>query len=167
MSQESLRKVIPEGFKPTVVPKVLKIILGGIPMNDQQSVTEDTARKSPIKNKIGSVFVPVKNIEESRNWYCRVLRLNEKDCNIINGHLCPLPMEGTGIILDTMPMWGGNQQGGAPHIETPAFMVMTEDLLKSLTYLEELGVEFVTGIEHDHWFVVKDPDGNKIMICRE
>lgn len=66
-----------------------------------------------------------------------------------------------------MPRWGGREPGGAPAIETPAFMLMTEDLEGSLDYLKGLGVEFVTGIEHNHWFVVKDPDGNKLMICRQ
>ncbi len=118
-------------------------------------------------NKVGSIFVPVRDIEKSRSWYCRVLGLNEADCEIMSGHLCPLPMEGTGVILDTMPKWGGDQPGGAPSIETPAFMLMTEDLEGSLAYMIELGVELVTEIEHNHWFVVKDPDGNKLMICRE
>lgn len=135
-------------------------------MNEQQQHQDDGVRTSPIKNKIGSVFVPVRDIEKSRSWYCRVLGLDEADAKIMNGHLCPLPMDGAGIILDTMPMWGGDRPGGAPSIETPAFMLMTEDLQGSLSYMKELGAEIVTEIEHDHWFVVKDPDGYKLMVCR-
>ncbi|NIK78834.1 catechol 2,3-dioxygenase-like lactoylglutathione lyase family enzyme [Paenibacillus castaneae] len=135
-------------------------------MNEQQS-TAGSTKQSPIMNKIGSVFIPVRNIKEARNWYCRVLGFQEADCQIMNDHLCPLPMQGTGIILDTMPMWGGQEPEGAPTIQTPAFMFLTHDLHGSLAYMKELGVELVTEIEHDHWFVVKDPDGNKLMICRE
>lgn len=62
---------------------------------------------------------------------------------------------------------GRRSAGGAPSIDTPAFMLLTEDLEGSLTYMKKLGVELVTEIEHNHWFVVKDPDGNKLMICRE
>ena len=69
------------------------------------------------------------------------------------------------MILDTMPKWGGISRG-APSIDTPAFM-LTEDLEGSLAYMKKLGVELVTEIEHNQWFVVKDPDGNKLMICRE
>lgn len=136
-------------------------------MNEQQQAKESNSQASPVKNKVGSIFVPVRDIEKSRSWYCQVLGLNEDDCNIMNGHLCPLPMEGTEIILDTMPKWGGDQPRGAPSIETPAFMLMTEDLRSSFDYMKKIGVELVTEIEHDHWFVVKDPDGNKLMICRE
>ncbi|PWV95893.1 catechol 2,3-dioxygenase-like lactoylglutathione lyase family enzyme [Paenibacillus cellulosilyticus] len=154
----------PEGYKPFTAPRALKMIMGGIQMCENQQVMPET---SPIKNKVGSIFVPVTDIERSRSWYCRVLGLNSDDCEIIAGHLCPLPMEGTGVILDTMPMWGGDQPGGAPPVQTPAFMFMTADLEGSLAYMKSLGVELVTEIEHNHWFVVKDPDGNKLMITRE
>ncbi|QHW35194.1 VOC family protein [Paenibacillus rhizovicinus] len=136
-------------------------------VNQPHATNEGALPVSPVKNKVGSYFVPVRDIEKSRSWYCRVLALDENSCEIIGGHLCPLPMEGTGLILDTMPMWGGEEPGGAPSISTPAFMLLTADLQGSLDYMKQLGVELVTEIMHDHWFVVKDPDGNKLMICRE
>ncbi|WP_337100659.1 VOC family protein [Paenibacillus sp. YIM B09110] len=157
----------PEGYRPFLAPKALKMIHGGKTMTDQQHTVESHPSTSPIKNKVGSIFVPVRDIEKSRSWYCRVMGLREEDCAIMGGHLCPLPMDGVGVILDTMPMWGGDQPEGAPSIQTPAFMLMTDDLQGSLDFMKELGVELVTEIEHDHWFVVKDPDGNKVMICRE
>ncbi len=165
MSEQPLRRQSPDSYKPDMAPRALKMILGGKPMNDQPAL-DNQVGSSPVKNQIGSVFIPVKDIEESRSWYCRLLGLNVSDCEIMNGHLCPLPMDGTGVILDTMPMWGGKQPNGAPAIETPAFMFLTDDLARSYEYMTELGVELVTAIEFDHWFVVKDPSGNKIMICR-
>lgn len=167
MSPMPIRKEPPGGYRPVMVPKALKMINGGKMMNEQYQATEGSTGISPIKNKVGSIFVPVRDIEKSRSWYCRVLGLNEAECEIVFGHLCPLPMEGTGIILDTMPMWGGDKPGGAPSIETPAFMLMTEDLQGSFDFMKEFGVELLTEIEHDKWFVVKDPDGNKLMICGE
>lgn len=113
------------------------------------------------------MFLPVRDIEKARNWYCQLLGLNKDDCPIIAGHLCPLPMQGTSIILDTMPKWGGDRPAGAPPIETPACTFPTDDLEGSLQYVKSIGVELVTEIEHDHWFVIKDPDGNKLMISRE
>lgn len=136
-------------------------------MNDRSPGKTGAESASPIRNKVGSIFIPVRDIERARSWYCRVLGLDEADCPILSGHLCPLPMQGTGIILDTMPRWGGADPGGPPVFETPAFMLMTADLPGSLIYMKTLGVDLVTEIEHDHWFVVKDPDSNKLMICRE
>lgn len=166
MNPKPLHHDSPEGYKPFTAPRALKMMMGGIQMNEQQTEAGQPVT-SPIQNKVGSVFVPVSDIERSRAWYCLVLGLKEDDCSVISGHLCPLPMEGTGLILDTMPMWGGEQPGGAPSIQTPAFMLMTADLQGAFDYMQGLGVELVTSIEHDHWFVVKDPDGNKLMITRE
>jgi len=167
MNQMPTHKEPPEGYRPVIVPKAFKMINGGKSMINSPKTNDGVTKTSPIMNKVGSIFIPVRDIEKSRSWYCRILGLNETDVQIMDGHLCPLPMmDGAGIILDTMPMWGGNQPGGAPSIDTPAFMLLTEDLQGSLDYLKELGVELVTNIQYDHWFVVKDPDGNKLMICR-
>ena len=136
MSQMPISKELPEGYRPVAVPKAFKMINGGKPMNEQQQAGEGSTRTSPIKNKVGSIFVPVRDIDKSRSWYCQILGLNENDCEILSGHLCALPMEGTGVIPDTMPKWGGDQPGGAPSIETPAFMLMTEDLQGSLNYMK-------------------------------
>ncbi|UVI31471.1 VOC family protein [Paenibacillus spongiae] len=121
---------------------------------------------SPIRNEVGGVFIPVKDVERAREWYCRLLGI-PADCEIMFGHLCPLQMQGVGLILDTMPMWGGDRPGGAPHISTPVCMLLTNDLDASYAYAQEQGMELVSAIEHNHWFVLKDPDGNLIMICRE
>lgn len=119
----------------------------------------------PIQRKVATVFIPVKDIERARAWYCRLLGFKERDCEIAYGHLCRMPMAGAEIVLDTMPMWGGQEPGGAPPIETPVVMLTTDDLQASLAYVDELGAERVTDIENDRWFVFKDPDGNKLMIC--
>lgn len=152
-------------YKPAVVPKAVKTLFGGIEMSELNQEKPEMV-KSPIKNKVGSIFVPVRDIERSRDWYCRLLGL-PTDCEIMNGHLCPLPMEGTGIILDTMPGFGGKEPEGAPNIKTPAFMLLTSDLQASYEFAKENNVTLVTGIEHDHWFVIKDPDENLLMVCRE
>lgn len=135
-------------------------------MNEHEQFSLNS--KSPVKNLIGSVFIPVKDLERARRWYCQVLGLREADCTIKkNSHLCSLPMQGTtGIILDTMPMWGGLEAEGAPPITTPAFMLITDDLQASFNYMKDLGVEIVTDIQDEQWFVVKDLDGNKLMICK-
>jgi catechol 2,3-dioxygenase-like lactoylglutathione lyase family enzyme len=121
--------------------------------------------KSPLKNQIGGVFIPVKDIEKAREWYCNILGL-PADCPIHNGHLCPLPMQGSGIILDTMPTWGGKEPGGAQAYQTPAFMFLTDDIQASYQFMQEHGVELVTEIENGHWFAFRDPDGNLLMVCK-
>nr|WP_307721801.1 VOC family protein [Paenibacillus humicus] len=167
MDESPVRKKETEGYRPDAVRKAFDMNDGGKTMSDNGKTLGSAAAASPVKNKVGSYFVPVRNIEASRSWYCKVLGLMEADCPIHFGHLCPLPMQGTGLILDTMPKWGGSDPDGAPSIQTPAFMLLTDKLEESLAYMKELGARLVTEIEHDQWFVVLDPDGNKLMICRE
>lgn len=126
-----------------------------------------TASSSPVRQRVASVFIPVKNIERSRAWYCRLLGFEESERDILFGHLCVLPMDGADVVLDTMPKWGGSEPGGAAPIDTPVLMLPTPDLEASLAFVDALGAERVTDIEDGHWFVFKDPDGNKLMICRE
>ncbi|WP_068618530.1 VOC family protein [Paenibacillus tuaregi] len=130
-------------------------------------LNDPSVGQSPLKNKIGSVFLPVRDIGQAREWYSRILGFNPADAEIIAGHLCPLPMEGTGLILDTMPMWGGAEEGGAPSISTPAFMFLTDDLEASYKFMQENDVTLVTEIMYEQWFVIQDPDGNKLMVAKE
>jgi catechol 2,3-dioxygenase-like lactoylglutathione lyase family enzyme len=122
-------------------------------------------KKTPILNRLGSVFIPVRDIEKARDWYCGIMGIDPETAPIMNGHLCPLPMEGANIILDTMPMWGGKESSGPPVFQTPAFMFLTADLAAAYYFLKEQGAQLVTEIENDHWFAFRDPDGNLLMVC--
>ncbi|WP_231571680.1 VOC family protein [Gordoniibacillus kamchatkensis] len=46
-------------------------------------------------------------------------------------------------------------------------MLLTSDLQAAYELAEANNVELVTDIRHDHWFVIRDPDGNLLMVCRE
>lgn len=136
-------------------------------MSDHLKQDSVPIKQSPLKNKIGSVFLPVRDIEQAREWYSRILGLDPLESEIIAGHLCPLPLEGPGLILDTMPMWGGKEPGGAPAITTPAFMFLTDDLEASYEFVKENEIPLVTDIMYEQWFVIQDPDGNRLMIAKE
>ena len=55
---------------------------------------------SPIRKQIGTIFNPVSNIEQARDWYCDILGL-KADKEIQFGHLYVIPLHGTGIVLDS------------------------------------------------------------------
>ena len=120
---------------------------------------------SPILRQTGSVFIPVRDIVRAKNWYREVLDVSE-DLEIQFGHLCVLPMAGSGVILDQMPMWGGREPEGPPNYQTPAFTCLTDDLEASYEWMKNKGAHMVTGIEDNHWFVFKDPDENMLMVCK-
>lgn len=114
---------------------------------------------SPILNQIGTVFIPVSNIEQARKWYCDILGLQE-DGEILFGHIYVIPMNGTGIVLDSKIFSNDNI------IKTPLFHFNTENIEEAYTFMKEKEVELLTEIEHKHYFNFRDPDGNHLMICK-
>jgi len=113
---------------------------------------------SPILNEIGTVFVPVSNIEVARNWYCDILGL-PADGEILFGHLYVVPMSGTDLVLDSKIFSKDNI------FQAPPFHLNTNNIEKAFEYMKGKNVELTTGIEHDQWFIFKDPDGNHLMVC--
>ncbi|PFO08343.1 glyoxalase [Bacillus sp. AFS076308] len=114
---------------------------------------------SPILNQIGTIFIPVSNISSARDWYCDLLGLPVEG-DILFGHLYVLPMKGTGIVLDSK-IYSKNTI-----YKTPPFHFNTANIENAYDYMKEKDVELTTGIEHNHWFNFKDPDGNHLMVCR-
>ncbi|MFC4559552.1 VOC family protein [Virgibacillus kekensis] len=120
--------------------------------------------KSPIKNKVNLVFIPVSDIKQAKEWYTEMLNIEEGEFMFDN--LFAAKMDGTGMLLDTMPMWRDENEQLQP-LNVPAIQFGTDDIQASYAFMKEKGVELVTDIQHDHWFVFKDPDGNKMMVCQD
>lgn len=114
---------------------------------------------NPILNQIGTVFIPVSNIEEARNWYCDILGL-PADGEILFGHLYIIPMNGTGIVLDSKIYSEDNI------FKTPSFHLNTNNIEQAYEHMKSKNVEITTEIEHNHWFNFKDLDGNHLMVCK-
>jgi len=115
---------------------------------------------NPIMNRIGAVFIPVSDIEKAREWYCQLLGTPVVG-DIQFGHLYVVPMAGeTGLVLDSK-IYGKEKQGKAP-----LFHFNAADIEAAYRYVKELGAVMLSGIEHDHWFTFKDPDGNVLMVCK-
>lgn len=114
---------------------------------------------SPILNQIGAVFIPVSDIERSKNWYCSLLGL-PLDGEVLFGHLYVVPMQGTGLVLDSKIFTAESV------LKIPAFHLNTEDIDAAYDFVKASGAEILTDIENDHWFNFRDPDGNVLMICR-
>lgn len=115
---------------------------------------------SPVKNQIGAIFIPVKDIQSSRDWYCELLGCMPEG-EILHGHLYVLPIAGnTNLVLDSK-MYSES----AVH-NHPLFHFNTDDIHAAYVYLQQKGVVLTTEIEHGHWFNCKDPDGNLLMICQ-
>jgi catechol 2,3-dioxygenase-like lactoylglutathione lyase family enzyme len=113
---------------------------------------------SPIIPRIGTVFVPVRDVEAARDWYCGLLGV-PADGEILFDHLYVLPVEGAGLVLHSRIY--------SPDVvfKVPAFHLDTDDVQAAHAYAAEFGAE-PTGIQHGQWFNFRDPDGNALMVCQ-
>ncbi|MGO4106119.1 VOC family protein [Paenibacillus sp. YAF4_2] len=114
---------------------------------------------NPISNKINGVFIPVSHIENARDWYSDILGL-PADGELFFGHIYVLPMEGPDIVLDSKIYSPENVY------TVPVFQFHTDDIDRAYAFMKTKNVELTTGIENDHWFNFKDPDGNLLMVCK-
>ncbi|MFD1387359.1 VOC family protein [Oceanobacillus oncorhynchi subsp. oncorhynchi] len=112
---------------------------------------------SPILKQIGTVFIPVSDIEKARDWYCDILGLHA-DGEILFGHLYVIPMKGAGIVLDSK-IYAKDKT-----FKTPAFHLNTNNIEEAFQYMKDKQVHLLTEVEYDHYFNFKDPDGNILMI---
>ncbi|MFD0048162.1 VOC family protein [Actinomycetes bacterium NPDC127524] len=115
--------------------------------------------ENPILNQIGTVFIPVSSIEKARDWYCGILGL-EADGDIQFGHIYVIPMDGTGIVLDSKIFSKENI------VKTPLFHFNTHNIEEAYQYMKEKNVTLLTDIQHEHYFNFEDPDGNHLMVCK-
>lgn len=123
-----------------------------------------TPNNTPIKNRIGAVFIPVRNLEKAIEWYRKIVGLVGGEEHF--GHLFVAPMEGTaGLILDAMPKWR-KEDGDIATYQVPSIQLVTDDLQASYQFMKEHHVELVTEIQDDFYFVFKNLDGNVLMICK-
>lgn len=113
---------------------------------------------NPIKNQIGTVFIPVSNLEKARDWYCDILGL-KVDREISHG-LYVIPMVGSGIVLDINIFSEENL------FKVPALHLNTDNIHEAYDFLKSKGVEVTTQIEQNRSFNFKDLDGNVLMVCQ-
>jgi len=73
-------------------------------------------------------------------------------------------MDGTGLILDSMPMWR-DKNGELPRLNVPVIQFASDDIYGAYEFMKANGVELVTKIENEQFFVFKDLDGNMLMVC--
>lgn len=115
---------------------------------------------NPIQHQIGTIFIPVSNIEHARDWYCTVFDF-PVDNEILFGHIYVLQMtNGTDIVLDSKIF------SEETVYKTPVCHFNTKNIKDAYHYLKNKDVDIITEIEHDHWFNFKDPYGNVLMICQ-
>ncbi|WP_010098406.1 VOC family protein [Ornithinibacillus scapharcae] len=121
--------------------------------------------KSPIQNKVNTIFIHVSNLEQSVAWYCDLLG-QDFDLATVSRPVYNLQVnQEVGITLDAGPL---GTEKNIKALEYPLFNFHTEDIDAAYDYLKELNYEIADEIirfDDLSFFTVKDPDQHIIMIC--
>ena len=123
--------------------------------------------KSPILNRLDTVFIHVTNLKESVRWYSKLLAIEFNEDIQYEGPVHTLPMGSNrpGLTLDNHCFDEGYKLIPS---NQPLFNLSTEDIDKAYEFVKSVGAEVVTEIARYpdlSDFSIKDPDGNILMIC--
>jgi catechol 2,3-dioxygenase-like lactoylglutathione lyase family enzyme len=117
---------------------------------------------SPIENRIGQVFIPVRDMACSARWYSRLLGLPESGLSH-DGTIYDLPTTGeTRLALDA------NRPGFDP-AGPPRFFFWATDMAATVGFLQDLGVTLDSEVEDIgsvRFVQFRDPDNNPLMVCQ-
>ncbi|MDP9885657.1 putative enzyme related to lactoylglutathione lyase [Sinomonas atrocyanea] len=117
---------------------------------------------SPIDRVVGQVFIPVRDMRRSAEWYARLLGFEQGDPSH-GGTIFDIPTDGgTRLALDA------TQPDFIPS-GPPRFFFWTADMAATLEHLRRLGTVVTSDVEDigSVFFVqFEDPDGNPLMVCQ-
>ncbi|RJX37822.1 VOC family protein [Paenibacillus pinisoli] len=120
----------------------------------------------PIMSRVDTIFIHVRNLNDSIQWYSRLLGIEVPQKDYV-GPIYTFPMgEGRpGITLDNHCFDQDYQFTPSSH---PLFNLSTHDINASFLHVKELGAKITSPIQvypdlSEFSFI--DPDGNPIMVC--
>lgn len=122
--------------------------------------------KSPIANRVDTIFIHVTDLEKSVQWYSKLLGVDIHDGEI-HGPIYTFNMgEGRpGLTLDNHCF---DDQYELITLNQPLFNLSAADIHAAYQHVTELGAEMVSEIQvypDLSEFSFRDPDGHIIMIC--
>ncbi|MEN2768913.1 VOC family protein [Ornithinibacillus xuwenensis] len=120
--------------------------------------------KSPVQNKVNTIFIHVTDLKESVKWYCQLLGQDYDITTVERPVYNLLVNQEVGITLDAGPS-GKKRINTSEH---PLFNFHTDNIDQAYTYLEQLHYDIASEIvrfDDFAFFTVRDLDQNVIMIC--
>lgn len=120
---------------------------------------------SPIASKVNNVFIHVKDLKRSAEWYSQLLGVSFNP-DKVESPVYNLPVTTqTGLTLDDHTFDPKFVFQPSPHV---LFNLYVEDIDAAYHFIKEKNITIVKEIERIGefaYFNFQDPDGNVLMIC--
>jgi catechol 2,3-dioxygenase-like lactoylglutathione lyase family enzyme len=111
--------------------------------------------------RIDTLFIPVKDLGKSVEWYTQTLEFGLNWRNDEGGYAC-IDVGAVPITLAQIP----EDKGFTPFTKAPCNFFV-QDVEKAYRSLKDKGVEVgeIDKFYQVQWFWFKDPDGNRLEVC--
>lgn len=120
---------------------------------------------SPLTKKVKNVFIHVRDLRQSAEWYSQLLGLPYFQEKVVSpGYNLPVTSE-TGITLDDHTLDPGFKLQPSKHV---LFNFYTNNIDDAYQYIKDKGIPIVREIERFDdfaYFNIQDLDGNILLIC--
>ncbi|GAA3412091.1 VOC family protein [Paenibacillus hodogayensis] len=119
------------------------------------------ASLSPVRPRVGGVFINVRDMRASAAWLSDLLGVPLREKETSGSIYVISASRGADLLLDD------NRAQNGDSFEIP-FMLDTNDIGGALAYVLERGLTVFHGIERHRslaFFALADPDGNLVMVC--
>lgn len=122
---------------------------------------------NPILNRIDTIFIHVRNLKESVRWYSALIGRTFNENENYDGPIYSIPMgDGRpGLTLDNHCL---DEHYEFTPLNQPLFNLSASNIDLAYEYVQKLGADIISEIVRFpdlSEFMIKDPDGNVIMIC--
>lgn len=121
--------------------------------------------KSPIANRVDTIFVHVTDLVKSVEWYSKLLGVEVK--SEVHGPIYTFDM-GVGRPGLTLDNHCFDDIYELKPLNQPLFNLSASDIIAAYQHVKDIGAKIVSEIQHFpdlSEFSFEDPDGNIIMIC--
>jgi predicted enzyme related to lactoylglutathione lyase len=130
----------------------------------QQRELEEPRGSSPVRSRIGGVFVNVRDMGASAAWMSDLFGIELREADTVHSIYEVPSTRGAGLLLDD------NRARNGETFVIP-FMFACNDIDAAFTYITEHDLTVFHGIERPNggpvaFFTLQDPDGNLVMVCQ-
>ncbi|GEL77702.1 VOC family protein [Tenuibacillus multivorans] len=113
----------------------------------------------PIKNHLNTCIFPVQDLKRATEWYSKLLGYPIKPERQDGGPIYWFEMDsGTGILLD-------DNRHNQELEKFPTFMLKASEIHEAYEFVKQKNINILQDMQFDHFFIIKDPEGNSVMIC--
>jgi len=128
-----------------------------------RNIVEHRTFEPLIQKKVSGYFIYVRDLKKAIEMYSKLFGYDVIEQNFVSDHSYFMD---NGVVLES----GGMEDRPALDWFPVSLKLSTTDIDQSKSFVEELGFKIMYEIDRSpkvSWFLFKDMDGNRFMMCQD